>query len=51
MNTYLRIAELSLDADNIDDAETQINRASLLQNDVKDESQIVKYKVSLNRVK
>jgi hypothetical protein len=50
MNTYLRIAELCIEANNIDDAEAQINRASLLQNEVKDESLIIKYKVSMHFV-
>uniref|UniRef100_A0A914BYV8 COP9 signalosome complex subunit 4 n=1 Tax=Acrobeloides nanus TaxID=290746 RepID=A0A914BYV8_9BILA len=50
MNTYLRIAELCIEANNIDDAEAQINRASLLQNEVKDESLIIKYKAIYARV-
>jgi hypothetical protein len=46
MNLYLRITELFLDADNIVEADRHVKRASLLQQDVKDDLGILlKYKV------
>jgi COP9 signalosome complex subunit 4 len=44
MNTYLRIANLCLLAGSSEEAEVQVNRASLLQNDIKDEALLLKYK-------
>jgi hypothetical protein len=50
MEIYLRVAELYLEADSVDDAETQVNRASLLQNEVKDIALLTRYKALYARV-
>jgi hypothetical protein len=48
MDTYLQNAEQLIEQGNIDEAEIQINRASLLLNDYKDNVPvIIKYKVCL----
>lgn len=50
MRTYLRITELFLAGDNLNEAEIQVNRASLLQNEVKDASLLVQCKELYARV-
>ncbi|KAH7729510.1 PCI domain containing protein [Aphelenchoides avenae] len=50
MNTYLRITELCLEAEAPEEAELQVNRASLLQNDIKDEGLLLRYKAVYARV-
>ena len=45
MELYLRITELFLAANNIGEAEKNVKRASLLQQDVKDDVMLLKYKV------
>ncbi len=46
MRTYLRIAQLALDYKNSEEAESFVNRASMLFNDVsKDDELIVIFKV------
>lgn len=46
MELYLRITELFLEAANVEEADRHTKRASLLQQDVKEESLILKYKVN-----
>lgn len=47
MRTYLRIAQLALEYGDAADAEAFVNRASMLQNDAKNEQLNVMYKVRL----
>jgi len=46
MKTYLRIAQLYLEDDNPVEAETYVNRASLLQSDCKSDELQILYKVA-----
>jgi hypothetical protein len=50
MGIYLRVADFCLEADNVGEAETQVNRASLLQNEVKDPVMLTQYKSLYARV-
>ncbi|KAL3082695.1 hypothetical protein niasHS_010497 [Heterodera schachtii] len=50
MELYLRITELFLEADNVEEADRHVKRASLLQQDVKEEALVIKYKALYARV-
>lgn len=45
MELYLRITELFLEAGDVNEADRHVKRASLLQQDVKEETLVLKYKV------
>lgn len=47
MELYLRITELFLEAGNIEEADRHVKRASLLQQDVKEDALVLKYKVGV----
>uniref|UniRef100_A0A914H5Z9 COP9 signalosome complex subunit 4 n=1 Tax=Globodera rostochiensis TaxID=31243 RepID=A0A914H5Z9_GLORO len=45
MKLYLQITELFLEAGNVEEADRHVKRASLLQQDVKDEGLVIRYKL------
>lgn len=50
METYLKAADLCIRLNKIDEAEVQVNRASMLQNAVNDEELLTRYKVGIYEV-
>lgn len=50
METYLKAADLCIRLNKIEDAEAQINRASMLQTTVTNEQLLTRYKVILHLI-